>query len=888
MTNTERRQKWLEISRYLDEALDLEPGRREAWLKDLADRAPTISQEVRSLLDEREQLGRSPLLDDGATATPVSVGLSGQRIGAYTLESMLGHGGMGTVWLAHRSDGRYEGRAAIKLLSAALVGRPSEQRFVQEGSLLGKLKHPNIAQLLDAGVSPGGQPYLVLEHVEGERIDLYCERLGLGPEARVRLFLDVLAAVAHAHSHLVIHRDLKPSNIFVTSNGEVKLLDFGIAALIGGGESQLTRDIGPGMTPEYAAPEQLLGQPVTTATDVYALGLLLFVLLSGKHPLEPEGKSAPQIARATLDQEAPLLSLVAGDPKRERLLRGDLENIVAKALKKDPKDRYATVERMADDLEHYLAHEPVSARPDSFAYRTAKFVRRHRGGVASALLTALVLIAAVVVTTLQMLEARRQRDAALFQSKRAEYQGRFAYQILSEVGSSGQPVTIRELIAKGVEILEKNYGDDPAFMINALVNISGRYMDLGDTDAEYATLVKAEQLARKMNDPAQIASVQCNTVETELQAGRPAQAAERMKDGFANLAKVPNPSLAQRIDCDGALVKLKWDRGDNAGAIAAARKVVALLETNHMETDVRYNTNVSLLEIMLADSGDTRGAMEWNQRAIAALERAGRGATMSMSALRHNRAAYYYEAGEVRAAYDKEKAVVDDLVAQQGMEGASPYESQRLGYLQVRLEENDAGMMWLEHAVKRAMSEGNRALQISSLLNRARAELLLGRRESATKDTDEADRISQDTGGGLRQRALPGIHQLRAELLMAQGDSAAALKMLDTVLADLNYPADRSSVRLSGVLTLHARTEFALGRYTQALSTAQQALAAAEAHALSADRSADVGAALMELARAQRASGEDVAARASAQRASVSLTNSLGPQHSETRAAVAF
>ena len=212
---------------------------------------------------------------------------------------------MGTVWLAHRSDGRYEGRVAVKVLNAALLGRPTEQRFVREGSVLARLRHPNIAQLIDAGVAPSGQPYLVLEYVDGERIDRYAEARSLSVEARVRLFLDVLAAVAHAHVRLVVHRDLKPTNILVTQDGVVKLLDFGIAALLGAEDGELTREVDPALTPEYAAPEQLLGHPVTTATDVYALGLVLFVLLTGKHPFAPEGKSGPELARATLEQQTP-------------------------------------------------------------------------------------------------------------------------------------------------------------------------------------------------------------------------------------------------------------------------------------------------------------------------------------------------------------------------------------------------------------------------------------------------------------------------------------------------------------------------------------------------------------------------------------------------------
>src|SRR6185503_14436605 len=224
-------ERWHEISPLLDQALDLPGSERESWLQDLATRAPELAAHVRSCL-----MGVAELVDGKFLEAPIHsqlpTGLEGHTVGAYTLERPLGFGGMGTVWLAHRSDGRFEGQVAVKLLNAALVGHPSEQRFAREGRVLARLQHPNIARLLDAGVEAGRQPYLVLEYVRGERIDEYCKQRGLGIEQRIRLFLEVLAAVAHAHSNLVVHRDLKPSNILVTGQGEVKLLDFGIAALL--------------------------------------------------------------------------------------------------------------------------------------------------------------------------------------------------------------------------------------------------------------------------------------------------------------------------------------------------------------------------------------------------------------------------------------------------------------------------------------------------------------------------------------------------------------------------------------------------------------------------------------------------------------------------------
>lgn len=286
---------------------------------------------------------------------------------------------MGHVWLARRCDGRFEGVVAIKLLNVALLGRAGAARFRREGRILARLQHPAIAHLIDAGVSPSGQPYFVLELVDGEPIDRYADGLGLGINARIRLFLEVLGAVAHAHANLIVHRDIKPSNVLVGKEGRVKLLDFGIAKLIQD-ESRpaeltaLTREGAWLLTPEYAAPEQLTGGPISTATDVYALGVLLHLLLCGQHPLGPGARSPAEWIHAIVEAGSRRLSdvvsesgsqdaLIAAAARRgttpdklRRSLRGDLETIVAKALKRRPADRYASVLALADDLERHLDH----------------------------------------------------------------------------------------------------------------------------------------------------------------------------------------------------------------------------------------------------------------------------------------------------------------------------------------------------------------------------------------------------------------------------------------------------------------------------------------------------------------------------------------------------
>jgi serine/threonine protein kinase/tetratricopeptide (TPR) repeat protein len=403
-------ERWQIISPYLDQALAMTDDAQAVWLSSLKQQSPELAAELAALLDEHRMLAQEGFLEKGSPGWSSAPGLAGQTSGPYTLISQIGQGGMGSVWLARRSDGRFERQVAVKFINLALAGKGGEERFKREGSILGRLAHEHIAELVDAGVSAAGQAYLVLEYVQGDPIDQYCDQHKLDLDARVRLFLDVLAAVAHAHANLIVHRDIKPSNVLVTTGGEVKLLDFGIAKLLEG-EGQtgaatlLTREAGSALTPQYAAPEQLTDRPVTTATDVYALGVLLYVLLSGQHPAGSGSHSPAELVKAVLDIEPPHTSdAIAADnskliaerrsatlDKLRRELRGDLDTIVGKALKKNPQERYASVTGFADDLQRYLKHEPIGARPDTLAYRTGKFLRRNRT-VVTLIATAIVLV----------------------------------------------------------------------------------------------------------------------------------------------------------------------------------------------------------------------------------------------------------------------------------------------------------------------------------------------------------------------------------------------------------------------------------------------------------------------------------------------------------------
>jgi eukaryotic-like serine/threonine-protein kinase len=418
------RSRWAELSPQLDALLDLPEAERVAHLAALRLREPQLADDLQALLAREAALDACGFM--AATALPPPPGpnaLAGQTLGAYTLERELGRGGMGQVWLARRNDGRYDGQVAIKLLQGGLFSHGDAARFEREGRILARLDQPHIARLLDAGVGDDGrQPYLVLEYVDGVPIDRHVADRALGVNACLRLMIDAADAVAHAHARLILHRDLKPSNMLVRADGQLKLLDFGIAKLLddqaGGAPGDLTQQAGTLFTPTYAAPEQLQGEDVTTATDVYALGVLLYGLLGGGHPTAQGLTTAVERLRAAVEFEPRRLSdqvLRLGGPgasQRARALRGDVDTIVAKALRKAPAERYANAAELAEDLRRSLAHQPIRARPDRWMYRSGRFVRRHRLGVAAASVTLLAVLGGSGVAVLEAREARAQRAQA--------------------------------------------------------------------------------------------------------------------------------------------------------------------------------------------------------------------------------------------------------------------------------------------------------------------------------------------------------------------------------------------------------------------------------------------------------------------------------------------
>lgn len=536
--------QWQEISPYLDHALSLPAEERACWLADFRAKSSDLGGLLEKLLDEHRELSQEHFLEAEPPRPASEPCLTGEILGPYKLLSRIGEGGMGSVWLAERHDGRFERQVAIKFLHFAVASSTAAERFKREGRILGQLAHPHIAELIDAGVTPRGEPYLVLEHVKGKQIDEYCDERALGVDARIELFLDVLSAVAHAHANLIVHRDIKPSNVLVSYEGDVKLLDFGIAKLLADDRSPaavtlLTVEGGSAMTPQFAAPEQLMGGAITTATDVFALGTLLYLLLTGQHPAGPGPHSPADMVKSITETEVrPASQAVAlasnstgkhgtTSEKLQRQLHGDLDTIIAKSLKKKPEERYGSVAALADDLQRYLKHEPISARPDKISYRLGKYVRRHRIGVAVAATLALLLAGFAVVQAVQLRRITRERD-------RADRISQFMtgiFKVADPGQKLGSTVTARDVLDKAAHDIETGLAHDPELQGRLLYVMAMAYNNLGLYSRAQALLERSVQISSSAFGPEDIQTLRSRQklAWTLFQQGRFAEAESQQR-----------------------------------------------------------------------------------------------------------------------------------------------------------------------------------------------------------------------------------------------------------------------------------------------------------------------------------------------------------------------
>jgi eukaryotic-like serine/threonine-protein kinase len=523
----------------------------------------------------------------------------GARLGAWQAQRLIGRGGAGEVYLAARADGGFQQRAALKLLRAGAGAETS--RFQGEREILARLEHPCIARLLDGGVYSDGRPYMVMEYVEGVSLTEFCENARLDLRARLALFTKVCDVVAYAHRSLVVHRDLKPRNILVTPEGNVKLLDFGVAKLLDAVASPMANELtcAP-LTPDYAAPEQLTGQAITTATDVYALGVVLFELLTSRKPFHHTDVPIAQAVSAVLHDQPPVPSRAGrvngGASVPPKLLEGDLDAIVAKCLRKEPEHRYESVEALQLDVQRHLSSEPVLAREGARLYVLGRFVRRHRWMVAAGTTVMLALAAGLAVVSWQAHRIALERDIARRSATREEAVRYYLTRMFrpSAGESSGQAPTARAMLDRSAQRVLKEYRDDPYLAGKVVVTLADLYGALEDFEGQAPLLEGFLEQAGPDADPESVALVQQKLANVEIQRGNAKRAATLLVPALAFWQTDPRRYAEQRLEGLAMRGRVQRIQGDLAGSVAtyeaALRERTALSGRNHSETASLYNS----------------------------------------------------------------------------------------------------------------------------------------------------------------------------------------------------------------------------------------------------------------------------------------------------------
>jgi len=660
-----------EVDALFSEALAIDPAERAAFLDARCGGDRELRAAVERLLaaaedeEEGDPLRPGGALDAGLwtelageidagsdLAHDLADGLAdelspGDRVGPYRVEDEIGRGGMAVVYRARRVDGGFEQQVALKLIKRGVDTLEVLRRFAQERQILASLDHPDIARLLDGGVTADGRPYFALELVAGHPIDRWCDDRGLSLRARLRLFLGVCRAVQHAHRRLVVHRDLKPSNLLVTAEGRVKLLDFGIAKLV---DPEPWPEVAPTtratlrmLTPEYASPEQVRGEPVTTATDVYQLGLLLYELLTGRRALQLEAATPAALERAICERDPTPPSTAVTRPtgisgmgggrsyrarlrRLKRSLRGDLDNIVLTALRKEPERRYGSAGELAADVERYLDGRPVMARRDTLGYRTVKFARRHRWALAAA---AAVVLAAVALTAVYTVNLARERDRA---QREAERSARIA-EALSELllvadpdRAQAETIPARTLLDRGVVAVRRDLAGQPDLRASLLHVLGRAYSEMGLNQRAVELLEEALALRRELlgDDHRETAAVLGDLGQARFQAGDLAAAGALLERALAleereSAAGGGDPVALGRVLA--RLANLHKRTGDLEASRSLFERALAVLipalGPGHDQVGRTRNHYGLLLDAL----GDTEGARRELEASLAIMER---------------------------------------------------------------------------------------------------------------------------------------------------------------------------------------------------------------------------------------------------------------------------
>ncbi|MEO8451737.1 MAG: serine/threonine-protein kinase [Gemmatimonadota bacterium] len=637
--------RWRVVKGLFDQVVDLPLDERNARLAELAFGDADLRMEVESLLAalsaEQDRFERPAALKlasgDYLHGSP-GPSMVGRRVGTYLITREIGRGGMGAVYEAHRADDHFQKRVAIKMVP---IGRDTElilRRFRYERQILARLEHRNIAVLLDGGVTEEGQPFFAMEYVEGRPIDAYCAERRLSLRGRLQLFRQVAGAVQYAHQNLVVHRDIKPSNILVTGDGTVKLLDFGIAKLLRPDEEDelsLTQGGQVPLTTAYASPEQIRAEAVTTATDIYSLGVVLYELLAGRPPFPISSAPLP-VVRRRICEEAPLppsqvvttetaISSDAGTTRRlQRTLAGELDNIVLMALRKEAERRYPSVEQFSEDILRYLAGLPVQAQPDSFGYRSRKFLVRNRVTVTAGVLVLVSLVGGLVATAWEARVARHHEAAAAAEAARAREVLTFIEQTFraADPRESGRDVRVVDVLARARDRAGRELAGQPEVKAGVLLAIARTYLGLGLYAEADSVLTEVVALWRGIpTGRAKLAEALNDLGQVHLMTYDIGPAERSIKEALAIRRADPATPPGDLAASLSTLGELLLEQGDPAGAAGAAREALGLRRRALGDTANDVANSLHNLAVALGTQGKTGEAEPLHREALAILRR---------------------------------------------------------------------------------------------------------------------------------------------------------------------------------------------------------------------------------------------------------------------------
>ena len=619
------------IQEILAQASELKPSEREALLAETCGEDTELRAEVERLLRSLDSAGSflaAPVVRSPTEILPQGwdepFALLGQTVGAYRLVDVLGWGGMGVVYLAERDDDSYRRQVAVKLILRNVGTGAAHQRFLGERQILAALEHPNIARLYDGGETEDKQPFLVMEHVEGVPLDVYCREQELGVDDRIRLFQEVCGAVAYAHRNLLVHRDLKPSNILVTAEGVPKLLDFGIAMSLADGDRRATLPGEQPMTPAYASPEQVRGHSITTASDVYSLGVLLYELLTSRRPYQLKEDNDLTLQNAICEQEpARPSSVLAGEQSKvlRHRLRGDLDVIVLKALRKEPEHRYASVEALSGDLGRFLDHLPVQAREGALTYRLRKFVRRNRFAVAAAAVVVAILVGFVIALARQTLVAIRQSQRA----EKALATMIDAFKASDpEERALGHELTAREILDQGAGKVRRSLAGDPESQATLLAAMGEVYVSLGLFDEAETLLQEAYELRGQVGVDVGLSLYQLGELELARREYR--AAVGYLRQAVDTLAADSVAAARSLRGLGLALVELQRPEGE-----PMLRDALAVLSGQFVRDDPEILRGLEGLGIAAVNRGDYAKAERMYREIVAARRAQGAGPSLGRS-----------------------------------------------------------------------------------------------------------------------------------------------------------------------------------------------------------------------------------------------------------------